>query len=38
MEEENAELQLELDYLQSDAYIAVEARSCSTWATPTSGC
>jgi cell division protein FtsB len=26
MEEENAELQRELDYLQSDAYVAVEAR------------
>ena len=26
MADENAELQLELDYLQSDAYIAVEAR------------
>ena len=27
MAEENAELQRELDYLQSDAYIAVEARN-----------
>ena len=26
MEDENAELQLELDYLRSDAYVAVEAR------------